>query len=186
MRARKARPMNYRIYGPYEIPREGGEFKKRIDKEDIDEFWSNVDSDLKDACGCYVFSIKTEKKEKPWYVGKARNQSFYQECFTSHKIVRYHEALAKSNGTPIMYFLARFTEGGSRRSKPSTSKTGHAEMDFVERMFIELGYVRNNDIRNKQGTKNPEKLVIEGFYNHTDFRKNTVKKLRHVFGFTKE
>ena len=45
-------------------------------------------------------------------------------------------------------------------------------MDFVERLFIELGFNKNKDIRNKKGIKNPEKLVIEGFYNHKDRRKN--------------
>ena len=96
--------MNYKIYGPYEIPRSRGEFKRRIDKEDIDEFWNSVDAGLENACGCYVFSIRTNSREKPWYVGKAKNQSFYQECFSAHKIVHYHDALEKSKGTPMMYF----------------------------------------------------------------------------------
>ncbi len=82
--------MNYRIYGPYEILRLRGELKGRIEKENIDEFWSSVDPDLKNACGIYIFSIKTSKREKPWYVGKAKNQGYYKECFTPHKIVHYH------------------------------------------------------------------------------------------------
>lgn len=75
--------MQYKIYGPYEIPMQEGEFKKRIDKEDIDEFWRSVDTEeLKEACGVYIFSIEKNSKEKPWYVGKAQNQSFSRECFT--------------------------------------------------------------------------------------------------------
>ena len=172
--------MNYKIYGPYEIPRLGGEFRRRIDKEDIDEFWSTVDPGLENACGCYIFSIRTKSREKPWYVGKAKNQSFYQECFASHKIVHYHDALEKSNGTPMMYFLVRFTDT-NRISRPSSSATGHAEIDFVEQMFIEMGYHKNKSIRNKKGTKKPEKLVIEGFYNHKDRRKKSVKQLYNLF-----
>ena len=171
--------MRYKIYGPFEIPMLAGEFKKRIDKEDIAEFWCrvrSVDTGLERACGCYIFSIETNSKEKPWYVGKAQSQSFSEECFTYHKIVQYHEALEKSKGTPMMYFLARVTDTG-RMSSPSKTKTGHAEIDDVERMFITMGYQKNKDIRNSKGTKNAEKLVIEGFYNHHDRRRKPVKKL---------
>ena len=49
-------------------------------------------------------------------------------------------------------------------------------------MFIEMGDYKNKDIRNKRGTKNPERLVIEGFYNHKDRRKNSVKQLYALFG----
>lgn len=173
--------MNYKIYGPYEIPRMYGESKRRINKEDVDVFWGHVGPDLAAACGCYIFSIKTKSKEKPWYVGKANKQSFTRECFTSHKLVHYHAALDKSRGTPMMYFLARFSDK-SRISRPSISAKGHAEMDLVERMFIEMGYYKNKDIRNKRGTKNPERLVVEGFYNHKDRRKNSVKQLCALFG----
>ena len=76
----------------------------------------------------------------------------------------------------MMYFLARVTDAG-RMSSPSKSKTGHAEMDDVEKMFITMGYQKNSDLRNKKGTKNAEKLVIEGFYNNNDRRRNPVKRL---------
>ena len=55
-------------------------------------------------------------------------------------------------------------------------------MSLVEQMFIEMGYYKNNNIRNKRGTKNPERLVIEGFYNHKDRRKTSVKRLCELFG----
>ena len=171
--------MKYKIYGPFEIPMLEGEFKKRIDKEDISKFWRDVrsvDTGLESACGCYILSIKTNSKEKPWYVGKAQSQSFSEECFTYHKIVHYHDALEKSKGKPMMYFLARMTDTG-RMSRPSKTKTGHAEIDDVERMFITMGYQRNKDIRNSKGTRNAENLVIEGFYNHHDRRRKPVKKL---------
>ena len=79
-----------------------------------------------------------------------------------------------------MYFLVRFTDT-NRISKPSSSATGHAEIDFVEQMFIEMGYHKNKSIRNKKGTKKPEKLVIEGFYNHKDRRKKSVKQIYNLF-----
>ena len=161
--------MYYKIFGPYEIPLQEGEFKKRIDKEDINEFWRSVDPGLEDACGVYIFSIE------------AQNQSFSRECFTHHKRVQYHEALEKSKGTPMMYFLARMTKDKRRMSSPSKSKTGHAEIDYVEQMFITMGYQKNTAIRNKKGTSKAQNLVIQGFYNHQDRRRTAVKKLYGLF-----
>ena len=172
--------MKYKVYGPYEIPMLYGKDKKWINKEDIGIFWGSVGSELRNGCGVYVFSIKTKNGEKPWYVGKARNQSFSQECFTPDKTKHYHKSLQKSNGTPTMYFLARVTNT-DRMSKPSSSAAGHTEIDFVEKMFIEMGYHKNKNIRNKKGTKNSENLVIEGFYNHEDRRKKSVKQLYNLF-----
>lgn len=177
--------MYYKIYGPYEIPMQEGRSKKRIDKEDIDKFWRSVDAGLGQACGVYIFSIKKNSnknsKEKPWYVGKAQNQSFSSECFTYHKIDQYHAALDESKGTPMMYFLARMMRDERRMSSPSKAKTGHAEIDYVEQMFITMGYQKNQSIRNKQGTKKARDLVIEGFYNHKDRRRTAVKKLYGLF-----
>ena len=171
--------MKYKIFGPYEIPLRGGEFKTRIDKEDISEFWSSVDSGLDNACGIYIYSIKTKSNEKPWYVGKAQKQGFIKECFTHHKLVYYHEALAKSKGTPMIYFVARIRQKNSF-STPTSSKTGHRDIDFVEQMFIELAYNKNKGIRNKKNTKNAEKLVIEGIYNHKDRRRKSAKQLHDL------
>ncbi len=168
--------MYYKIHGPYEIPLQEGEFKRRIDKKDIEKFWNSADAGLEGACGVYVFSIEKNSQEKPWYVGKAKNQSFSKECFTSHKIVRYHEALEISKGTPMMYFLVRMTPDKRRMSSPS-NKDGHASINHVEQMFITMGYQKNNDIRNKQGTRNARDLVVEGFYNHQDRRRKGVSRL---------
>ena len=173
--------MYYEIHGPYEIPLQEGRSKRRIDKEDIDEFWRSVGKRLKQACGVYIFSIEKNSKEKPWYVGKAQSQSFSKECFAPHKIVQYHTALDMSKGTPMMYFLARMKGKQRHMSRPTTSKTGHAEIDYVERMFIAMGYQKNNDICNKQGTKIPRDLVIEGFYNHKDRRRKQVNRLYGLF-----
>ena len=80
----------------------------------------------------------------------------------------------------MMYFLARVTSKGGM-SKPSSSATGHAEIDVVERKFIEMGYRKNKNISNKQGIKIAENLIVEGFYNHNDRRKKSVKQLYDLF-----
>lgn len=81
----------------------------------------------------------------------------------------------------MMYFVARLMPDQRRMSRPSKTKTGHPDIDRVEQMFITMGYQKNNAIRNKQGTKNAAELVIEGFYNHQDHRRNPVKKLYGLF-----
>ena len=53
----------------------------------------------------------------------------------------------------MMYFVARVRNNGNF-SNPTSSKTGHSEIDFVEQLFIEYGFNKNKDIRNK---KRPEK-----------------------------
>ena len=114
--------MYYKIYGPYEIPLQKGKFKKRIDKEDIGEFWRSVDKvdeGLKQACGVYIFSIEKNYKEIAWYVGKAQSQSFSQECFTPHKIVRYHEALELSKGTANDVLLGANEEEKAQHVTPN-------------------------------------------------------------------
>ncbi len=54
-------------------------------------------------------------------------------------------------------------------------------MDFVETMFIGMGYNKNNDIRNTKGTRYSQSLVIEGFYNHKDRRRIPAKRLHDLF-----
>lgn len=153
-----------------------GEFKRRIDREDITEFWENVDEEIQYGCGIYIFAIQTDAREKVWYVGQAKNQPFIKECFTDHKIRHYHDALEKNRGDPVMYFVARMRTK-SKISSYTKAKNGYPEMDFVENMFIELGYNQNKDLRNKKGKKNAERLIIEGFYNSKDRRRTPTNLL---------
>ncbi len=74
------------------------------DKEFLLAFWSRVDGEIEDglsgAIGCYIFSIRAGKGSLPWYVGLAEKQSFRKECFTSHKLKHYNNAIAKKKGHP--------------------------------------------------------------------------------------
>lgn len=171
--------MNYRPFGPFEVPLKEGDIKTRIESADIKRFWEDVDVEgLESACGIYVFVIKTPKNEKVWYVGKAQRQSFGRECFTAHKLVQYHDAIAiQPTGKPMMYLVARM-RNLKTFSKPTSSERGFSEMDFVENMFITYGYKNNSKIRNSRSTKNAEELVVEGFYN-SENRKRKATKLLH-------
>lgn len=81
----------------------------------------------------------------------------------------------------MMYFLARMMADKRRMSSPSKSKAVHSEIDYVEQMFVTMGYQKNNAIRNKQGTRKARDLVIEGFYNNQDRRRKAVKELYGLF-----
>ena len=174
--------MNFNLYGPYEIPLHLGEFDKRIDREDIQAFWEIkevVEFGLYDACGVYIFAITSQGERCPWYVGKAAKQNFYQECFTMHKLLLYHQALDKGNreGQPCMYFLARTADSGAL-SKVSVN--GYDDVNYVERMFIEKAYTSNNALRNSSGLRYAKKLWVQGFYNeNTDEYEN--KSVRELY-----
>ena len=64
-----------------------------------------------------------------------------------------------------------------RISNSSKSKTGHSEIDYVEQMFLTMGYQKNNAIRNKQGTRKARDLVAEVFYKNQNRRRKAVKEL---------
>jgi len=75
------------------------------DKNSLNKFWSRVDDELKvglpGAIGCYIFSIRAGRGVKPWYVGLAEKQSFRKECFTSHKLNHYNNAIAARKGHTV-------------------------------------------------------------------------------------
>ena len=79
----------------------------------------------------------------------------------------------------MMYFVDRVRNKDSF-SNPTSSITGHSELDFVEQLFIELGFNKKKEIRNRKGTRMPDNLVIEGFYNHKDRSKKSVKQLHDL------
>ncbi len=175
--------MNFKIYGPFDIPIEEGQSKKTIDKEDILNFWKDVEGGehgLSKACGCYVFGLKTDKGAKPWYVGKAEKQTFGEECFTPSKLNYYHSSLLHSTGSPVMFFIAKCSEKKGKFSRPT--KAEYEDVRFVEKMFIELAFRKNEKLWNKQHTKNVKMLSVEGFYNSGDGRRKSVKEIRNLLG----
>jgi len=80
--------MRYAMFGPYELEKSGNSavipkrFWSSADQEVPDHYGSN--RALSQACGCYVFAVRSGGGTKPWYVGKTQRQ-FKNECFTNHK-----------------------------------------------------------------------------------------------------
>lgn len=88
--------MNFDVFGPFEIPR--NEALTLIDSERLDELIYRVEianSELPDACGCYVFAIRAAKGYRPWYVGKTKKNALIKEAFYDDKVNKYNIAINK-------------------------------------------------------------------------------------------
>lgn len=130
------------------------------------EFWDRVDSGVEDglsgAIGCYIFSIRAGKGVLPWYVGLAIKQSFRRECFTSHKLVHYSNAIAGRKGTPLLTLIPKYTPSG-KLVRPTGSS--HRDVEFLEAMLISNCLRRNKDLSNKKDTKFLREMVVPGLLN---------------------
>ena len=170
--------MNYDVYGPYPISRNGSLVSRR--KEEKHEFWERVEEEvpgLSSACGCYVFVIRG----RAWYVGMAERQSFKQECFALHKITQYNEALGQVSGRPSLLLIPKFSPGG-RFVKPTTR--GHADVRLLENLLIGAAVSRNHDIQNVKGTKLLREMNVPGFLNSRKGQASatSVQKFKRAIG----
>lgn len=157
--------MNYKIFGPIAIERDA---MGRILSAARVSFRSDADGmceGLADACGCYVFGIKTSgsKGPRPWYVGKAEKQTFTQECFTDHKLDVYNSALADyARCIPVIFLYARVVKSG-RFSNPTTNK--HKDVGFLENMLIGYAIDRNQNLSDIKQTALLRNLRVPGLLN---------------------
>jgi hypothetical protein len=130
---------------PFEIPivprRLGG---RKVDVPGLKEFWHTTDI-LAHQRGCYVFSIRAGKGEKPWYVGKASRQSLAEECFALHKLKIYDDILGERKGTPRLTFVV---PQRTRGNWPMQA------IDEVEEFLIGHAASRNADLANKRRLPN--------------------------------
>lgn len=170
--------MQFEIYGPYDVPRNGRWVSRsRTDKRD---FWNAVEEDaesLSEACGCYVFAIRG----RAWYVGLAERQSFCDECFSGHKVLQYNEALQSVSGNPSLHFIAKVTPG-NRFARPGAN--GHRDIRLLENLLIGVALRRNPELQNVRGTTLLREMNVPGVLNtrQGQGRAGTVQNLRHVLG----
>lgn len=142
--------MYFTVYGPFELDRKSN---GRVDRRLRSLFWERVDGKkptLADRTGCYVFALSAGGGAKPWYVGKAESQSFYDEIFTSHKMEIFNDVLASKKGKPQIYLIPRLSTGG-KLCWPG--KTKRRSVDFLETMLIGMALSRNADLKNIKDTK---------------------------------
>lgn len=157
--------MNFWPHTPIEIPRQD---KGLIasDKHSLNDFWDRVDAELEEglsgAIGCYLFSIRAGKGSLPWYVGCAERQSFRKECFTSHKLLHYNQAIVKRKGTPLLTFVAKYTPG-EKLIHPTGSR--HRDIQFLETLLISSSLRRNASLYNARDTKLLREMIVPGLLN---------------------
>lgn len=170
--------MNYQVFGPYPIIRDGSLVSKGSD--DRRTFWHRVEADapgLSDACGCYIFSIR----RRAWYIGMAERQSFRGECFSIHKINQYNYSLQRVSGEPQLHLIAKRTPTG-RFASPASG--GHRDIQFLETMLIGIGLNQNEDMQNIRGTKFLREMKVPGILRTSrgEGHQSSVKTLRDVLG----
>jgi len=157
--------MNFYPHSAFEIPRQDNGLIAG-DKESMLDFWARVDDEQEDklsgAIGCYIFSIRAGKGALPWYVGLAEKQSFRKECFTSHKLVHYNNAVANRRGTPLLTLVAKYTPG-NKLLGPTGGE--HRDIQFLEAMLISNCLSRNAELFNIRDTKLLREMVVPGLIN---------------------
>lgn len=116
-----------------------------VDTDKLADFWRQC-GHVADKRGCYVFSMKAAKGEKPFYVGKAAKQSFRDECFTPHKRAdHFNVILGSRKGTPYMSFVVQ------QKVKGKWSLTA---IDEIEEFLIASAAARNSALSNRQRLPN--------------------------------
>lgn len=158
--------MIFQPYGPLELSRDCAGLLL-LDRDLRTAIWKRadqIDPGLSDACGCYVFAVRTGGGTKPWYVGKAVRQSFKRECLTQDKVTKYNSVLQTlERGTPLLYLYGRVKPGRTRFSAPST--TEHRDVPYLEKMLIALALGRNKDLVNKRETTLLRNMIVPGLLN---------------------
>lgn len=167
----------YDVFGPFEIPR--NDKQQRVNEKSLRNFWNELEGQnegLASASGCYIFGIRAGRGATPWYVGQAK-KTFRQECFASHKLVKYNEVITAKKGTPILFLLARRTPTG-RFAKKLSSKE---EANWVENRLIHHCLNANDRLLNVRDTAFPQEVRIPGLLNSPKARRSTeVRELRRL------
>ena len=156
--------MKFFPHTPIEIPRQSGGLIA-ADKDSLSGFWSRVEETqegLSSGIGCYIFSIRAGKGALPWYVGMAGRQSFKKECFTSHKLVHYINAIANRKGTPLLTLVAKYTPKGKIINPTGND---HRDICFLETMLISNCLSRNPNLFNARDTKLYREMIVPGLLN---------------------
>ena len=146
-------------------------------KECADRFFRGNAKPYGDKIGCYVFSLRTGRGSKPYYVGSTVS-SFKGEVFQYHKILdHYQQVVKRHKGTPTMTFVSLVKNG---RGRPPESVIGE-----LEQYLIWKAYKRNKDLSNKKDLPKT-RWAIKGVVGQQDGRGAPPKpaaEFKRLFGF---
>lgn len=157
--------MEFTIHGPFDMIRNKTTSLIDRDNHAVKSFWEIVDKEVNGlslGCGCYVFATRAGKGTTPWYVGMSSRQSFAKECFASHKINIYNDVIAGQKGTPILFLIAKRTDG-DKFVKPSTNR--QEDIYYLETLLIGATIEKNSDLMNIKKTKLLKELIVPGLIN---------------------
>lgn len=182
----EALEMNFFPYEPVEIPRNSNRLIA-ADAASMKDFWAEAERHLEEgvsaAVGCYIFSIRAGKGSLPWYVGCAEKQSFRKECFTSHKLNHFNNAVASRQGRPMLTLVAKLTPR-ERFAKPSGN--GHRDIQLLENMLIATCVQRNSELFNVRDTKLLREMSVPGLINNSLGKDpERVRQFRKLLGTSK-
>lgn len=133
------------------VPQRLGGRRVNTAKLKLKEFWETTGM-FADQRGCYVFSIRAGRGEKPWYVGKASKRPLSTECFAPHKLNIYNQILGNMHGKPCLSFVI------PKRSKGPWPMLA---IDEVEEFLIGYAATRNTNLANKRRLPD-QKWSIQG------------------------
>lgn len=157
--------MRFKVFGPFQISRSPNGLIA-FSAQEKKAFWARLEEEeggLADGCGCYVVAAAGGNGTLPHYVGRTTARSFRVECSAHHVINHLNEVISgKPKLRPQLFLVAKLTPTG-RLAKPS--KSGHADIRFLENYMIGLALDRNANLRNQKQTKYLKDLHVEGFLN---------------------
>lgn len=172
--------MQYKVYGPFAIPRENGLLQ--LNGPTIKTFWDEIGrkvEGLPQACGCYIFSIGI----KPWYVGLASGQFFRAECFSVSKKAAYLAAYNNvDKGVPRLTLIAKLTPQKKRFCKPSVNLQN--DIYLLEDLLIGMALRKNPKLINIAKTKLLKEMHVPGILNTGtgEGAATAVQYLRQIMG----
>lgn len=164
---------NYSIFGPYNIPIQSKPSGRRI--SEFDTFWNKA-NELRKKCGCYVFAMSSSRNLIPYYVGKT-TKGFEKECFSSHKMEKYNEALSEyKKGQPVMFFVVHPIRKG---------KLNEREIGGIEDFLIQLSVARNDGLLNIKGAKQPTWSISHVIRGRKGKPSKATQKFKKMLGIDK-
>lgn len=134
----------FTIEGPYDVATYKGKGGGRLISSPEGRSFFEEFSGLASQKGCFIFATRAGRGYTPWYVGKA-TKSFKQECFTHHKLHKYHECLIDmARCTPVLFFVIAQNARGMK---------GDSHIADVEKFLIQNALAANPDLLNIKGTR---------------------------------
>jgi hypothetical protein len=155
--------MDFDVKGPYIIKRFGS--AKMITDESLNALKKDIDVDLADGCGCYVFAIRASKGYKPWYIGQASASRLLPEAMNPSNREKFNKIVTEKKGTPVLFFLPKLTKTGMYAAPTTKEDKNLQSVNFLEEWLIATALQKNPNLMNKQNTFFLKNLHVTGLFN---------------------